>query len=119
MALKGLNQFLQFDLSAFLKDKRLYYVKTEPWKDGDNELGSKVVAQIGEDRTQYRQQNVNNFGEQLTVKVREVTPSAFAQFRPLSTEIAIRDVERATIYGDYRNQLSIIAKIAVKEAPAK
>ena len=61
---------------------------------------------------------MDNFGEQLTVKVRGVAPSAFAQLRPLSTEVIVKDVERATVYGDYRNQLSIIAKIAVKDAPA-
>lgn len=119
MGLKGLNQFQKFDISAFLVEKRLYFVKAEPWRDGDNDLGSKVVTQIGEDKTRYNTPGVNNFGEQLTVKVRGVAPSAFAQLRPLSTEVVIKDVERALVYGDYRNQLSIIAKIAVKDAPAK
>lgn len=116
MALKGLNQFQKFDFGEFLKDKRLVYLKSAPWKDGDVEAGSKVVLQIAEDRTQYAKPGMDNFGEQLAVKVRGVAPSAFAQLRPLSTEVVIKDVERATVYGDFRNQLSIIAKIAVKDA---
>lgn len=119
MALKGLNQFQKFDLPEFLKDKKLAYLKSAPWKDGDVEAGSKVTLQIMDDRTQYSNPDVNNFGEQVTVKVRGVAPSAFAQLRPLSTEIIVKEVERATVYGDFRNQLSIIAKIAVKDAPAK
>lgn len=116
MALKGLNQFQKFDFGEFLKDKRLVYLKSASWKDGDVEAGSKVTLQIVEDRTQYSRQDTTNFGEQIVVKIRGVAPSAFAQLRPLGTEVAIKDVERATVYGDFRNQLSIIAKIAVKDA---
>lgn len=119
MSLKNLTQFQQFDLQKFLEGKRLYYVKAERWKDGDADLGSKVVTQIGEDKTLYSHPGTSNFGEQMTVKVRGVAPSAFAQLRPLSTEVIIQDIERAIVYGDYRNQLSIIGKIAVKDAPAK
>lgn len=119
MGLKGLNQFLEFNLHKFLEDKRLTYLKASDWKDGDKTLGSKVTTQVVEDRTPYSHPGTDNFGEQITVKVRGVAPSAFAQLRPLSTEIIVKDVERATVYGDYRNQLSIIAKIAVKDAPTK
>lgn len=118
-SLKGLNQFQEFNWQKFLEEKRLAFLKSVSWKDGDTEVGSKVIAQIIEDRTQYSKPGIDNFGEQLTVKVRGVAPSAFAQLRPLSTEIVIKDVERVTVYGEYRNQLSIIAKVAVKDAPAK
>lgn len=119
MGLKGLNQFQKFDLSAFIREKRLVYLKSAPWKDGDVEAGSKVTLQIAEDKTQYAKVGVDNFGEQIAVKVRGVAPSAFAQLRPLSTEIVIKEVERATVYGDFRNDLSIIGKIAAKDANAK
>lgn len=116
MGLKGLNQFQQFNTTAFLKDKRLMFLKALPWKDGDVEAGSKVTVQVVEDKTAYAKPGTDNFGEQLTVKVRGVVPSAFAQLRPLSTEVMVKDVERAIVFGEYRNQLSIIAKIAVKDA---
>lgn len=118
MSLKGLNQFQHFDLPAFVRDKTLAYLKSAPWKDGDVEVGSKVTVQVVEDRTRYTQPDLDNFGEQLTVKVRDVPPSAFSQLRPLGTEVIIKEVERAVIYGDFRNNLAIIGKIAVKDAPA-
>jgi len=118
MGLKSLNQFQRFDLVEFLKDKRLAYLKATAWEDNGAELGSKVTIQIVEDRTRYSQPGKNNFGEQITVKVRGVAPSAFSQLRPLTTEVIIKDVERAVVYGEYRNQLSIIGTVAVKEAPA-
>lgn len=119
MALQGLNQFFTFLLLDFLVGKRLVFLKVLPWKEGDVEVGSKVVTQIVEDRTQYTKANVSNFGEQLTVKVRDVSPAAYAQLKPLSTEVVVQDVERATVYGEYRNQLSIIGKIAIKDAHSK
>ena len=93
-------------------------MKTGIWKDGDSEVGSKVTLQIVDDRTQYAQPGIDNFGEQLTVKVRGAAPSAFAQLRPLSTEVIITEVERATVYGDFRNNLAIIGKISVKDTQA-
>lgn len=119
MGFKGLNDFHQFDLPAFLKDKRLVYLKALIWKDGEAELGSKIITQIIEDRTQYSRPGIDNFGEQLTVKVRGVAPSAFAQLRPLSTEVVVKDIERATIFGEFRNNLSVIGKVAVKDTSGK
>lgn len=117
MALKGLNQYLNFEILRFLTGKRLVYVKSDLWKDGDREAGTKVTVQIVVDETQYPQPNISNFGEQLSIKVRGVSPTAYSQFKPLNTEVVIKDVERAVVYGEYRNQLSIIASIAVKDTP--
>ena len=49
-------------------------------------------------------------------KVRDVAPSAFSKLKPLTTEVLVADVERASIYGDFRNQLSIKASVSVKGA---
>ena len=113
MGLKGLAQFQEFNWQKFLEGKRLTFLKSTDWKDGEATLGSKVTLQVVEDKTQYAKAGVDNFGEQIAVKVRGVAPSAFAQLRPLGTEVVI------TVYGDVRNQLSIIAKIAVKDTPTK
>lgn len=115
MALSCLNAFVTFVWQNFLEGKRFLYVKALPWIDDGKELGSKVVTQIIEDKTQYPKPGVSNFGEQLSVKVRNVPPAAFGQFKPLNTEVVIQNVEKATVYGEYRNQLSIIASIAAKE----
>ena len=112
--LKGLNSYLFFDLESFLKDKRLVFLKAVPWNSQDQEIGSKVIVQIWEDNTLYQKPDISNFGEQLTVKVRDISPTAFDKLKPLSTEVVVTDVERATIFGEYRNQLSIIASVGVK-----
>ena len=35
----------------------------------------------------------------------------YDSFQPMITACEIVDVEKATVYGEYRNQLSIIAKV--------
>ena len=110
MPLKGLPEFQYVDLEEFLRDKRLFFLKSVPWKSKE------VIVQILEDKTVYQKPETNNYGEQLTIKVRDVAPSAFSKLKPLTTEVLVTDVERAVIYGDFRNQLSIIASVSVKGA---
>lgn len=116
MALKGLSSFQRFDLEGFLKDKRLIYVKAEPWVDQGQEVGSKVTLQIIEDNTVYSKPETTNFGEQFKIKVKSLAPSTYGKLKPLSTEVQVTEVERATLFGEYRNQLSIIASVSVKGA---
>lgn len=111
--MKGLKSFLYFDFERFLVGKRLVYLKATPWLEQGNDLGCKVTLQIVEDKTTYAHENIENYGEQLVVKVRNCSPAAFAKLRPLDTEVTITDVERATVYGDFGQSLSIIAKISV------
>lgn len=114
MSLKGLASFLALNYDALFPDWTLAFVKAEPWvNEGGQELGVKVTTQILDDHAKYSKPDTNNFGEQLVVKVREVSPSAFAQLKPLRTIVEITDVEKAVLYGDYKNLLSIIANIAV------
>lgn len=122
MALKGLNQFNRFDVDGFFKDKTLVFVKAEKWEERDDKnnitgiLGSKVVIQVYEDNTAYSKEDIDNFGEQVTVKVRDVPQTAYKpHYQPLATEVVITDVEKVSIYGDYKNQLSLIAAIKTRE----
>ncbi len=119
MALKGLNAFQYFSLEDFLLGKCLVFVKASPWQEGQGENakleGAKVSLQIVEDKTQYAKEDITNFGELLTVKVRGVAPTAYHKLNPLNTEVTITDVERATVWGDYRNELSIVAVVRVVE----
>lgn len=120
MSFKGLGTFTYFDLEDFLVGKRLVFVKALQWKEGEGKdatvEGSKVSLQIIEDKTKYAKDDVTNFGELLTVKVRGVAPSAYHNLKPLNTEVAITDVERATVWGDYKNELSVIAVVGLVEA---
>ena len=117
MALKGLSQFNMFDLDEFLREKRLLFVKALQWSDRSEQskaIGTKIVVQIWEDNTSYSNPATSNFGEQLIIKVRNLELSAFDKWKPLATEVIVTDIERATIYGDYRNQLGIIASVKAK-----
>ena len=120
MSFKGLNSFQCFSLEDFLIGKRLAYIKAVPWREGEGKAvqieGSKVTLQVIEDKTNYHKEDIDNFGEQFVVKVRGVAPAAFAKLRPLITEVAVTDIERASIYGDFKNQISAIAVIKVVEA---
>ena len=114
--LKSLNSFLTFDMPGFISGKRLVFIKAQEWKEESSLIGSKVIVQIVDDNTKYPNPGVSNFGEQLTVKVRGAFPETFNKIKPLTTEVEIVDVERATVYGEYRNQLSIIAVVKTKGA---
>lgn len=111
--MKGLVQFLEFNCDRFFADKRLVFVKADLWQENEQIIGSKITGQIVDDKTAYTKEGTTNFGEQFVVKVRGVDPSSFAKLKPLGTEIIISDVERATVYGEYRNSLSIIATVKV------
>ena len=115
MSLQSLPAFLEFQLLLFFTGKRLVFIKAIPWKEKERILGSRVVVQIVEDKTQYPKPEVTNLGEQIIVKVRNVSPDAYAQLRPFTTEVCVKDVEKAVVYGEFRNQLSIIGTVAVKE----
>lgn len=120
MALKGLSQFNTFALTDFLRGKRLLFVKASQWVDKKTEQatvqGSTVVVQIWEDNTVYSKPDISNFGEQLTIKVQDVAPSAFDKWKPLSTEVRITNVIRASVFGEYHNQLSIQASVSEQDA---
>ena len=115
MALKGLNDFTYLAMDEFIEDKQLVFVKASSWQEGEGKgkaiVGSKILIQILEDSTTYKKEGVNNFGEQFTVKVRNVAPSAYQKFKPLQTQVTVTDVEKATVWGDYRNQISVIATV--------
>lgn len=113
--MKFLNYFLRFDLTGFLLGKRLLYVKALPWVEEDQQKGSKVTVQIIEDKTVYPKADMNNFGEQFVVKVRSVAPETFKQFKPLGTEVYITNVERATVYGEYKNNISVIGVVSTQK----
>ena len=52
-----------------------------------------------------------NIGEQLTVKVPYGAIEDYADYMPMGTICEIVDIEKASVYGEYRNQLSITAKV--------
>ncbi|MFL0248030.1 hypothetical protein [Candidatus Clostridium stratigraminis] len=78
------------------------------WKDfktGDV-LGTKVEVVIVQDKTDYgttEGEVVNNLYEKLIIKIpKQITV-------PMNAEVRLKNAE-ATIYGEYRNQLSVVAE---------
>jgi hypothetical protein len=124
MALKGLNEFQKLDVEKFFSGKTMVFVKATSWEEGDEgqraTLGSKVIIQITKDGTKYAKAGIDNFGEQLTIKVRGVDFNTYAQqFKPLVTEVVVTDIEKAVIWGEYRNQISVTAVVKAKESTAQ
>ena len=113
--LKNVQMFNKFDAEAFFKGKKLLFIKASEWQERDPEgnvsrlLGSKVQALIAEDKTDYGSAKASaNFGETITIKVKDIAPSAFAKLEPMKTILEVQ-FAKATVYGPYRNELSLIA----------
>lgn len=107
MGLKKLSQFLKFDFDEFIKGKACQVTSTGEWVDFTSKvhMGTKLEAVITRDATPYKQkegENVTNLYEKLTFKVRkDVKVPVGAYVVPVNAV--------ATVYGDYRNQLSVTA----------
>lgn len=116
--MNNLGQFLNFDAAAFLSGKKLQYVDKANWTDHDTGalLGTRVDLVIIEDGTAYRAKadgtpaRTNRF-EKLTVKV----PGAVS----LPADAIVELVNPVgTVWGDYRNQLSMKADEVREIVPA-
>ena len=106
--MKGLNKFVYFDWESFAQDKRFVVVGVKPWTEYEtkNVLGTKFDLVIAMDKTDYDLpdgQSITNVYKPLSVKVNKIINL------PLNVEVELINAE-ATVYGQYRNQLSIVAE---------
>lgn len=112
MSLKKLTSFQTFDSTSFFKDKAFLFTKSEDWKEGEDSdhmvsVGTKVTGVIFQDETNYGHELKGlNEGESITFKVRQPL-SAFSNWQPFGTQFVVNKVEKASIWGDFRNQLSV------------
>lgn len=108
MALKKIGRFQYFDFDEFSAKKKYMSIGQQEWKDfsSGDVLGTKIEVVIAQDKTDYGTQEgevVNNLYEKLMIKVpKQIIVPMNADVRPVN---AI-----ATVYGEYRNQLSITAE---------
>ena len=106
--MKKLNKFLFFDFAGFSKGKLYICTGVQPWTNHDTGevLGSKVEAVIYKDKTDYgpSKDTVTNLFEKVVFKVGHEVSDV-----PVGAEITPINAT-ATVYGDYRNQLSITAE---------
>lgn len=105
--MRGLNYFLSFNAPDFLRGKKLVVTGVKEWTDYTTKehLGTKVSVVFAEDSTSYPTKNgeqISNLYEKLVVKVAKDVKI------PVGTEIVLVN-PMATVYGEYRNLLSVKA----------
>lgn len=115
MSLKNLSHFTAFKAPLFLSRKELRFISAASWVEKTEsgskvEKGVKVGLLVFVDDSDYPNEK-NNLGEQLVVKVPFASLDDFADFQPMLTICEITDIEKAVVYGEYRNQLSLTAKV--------
>ena len=115
--LKGLNYFVAFQTAEFLKGKVLTVTAVRDWEDYNTKqpLGTKVEVTVTADNTVYPPakdgQPISNLYEKFWLKVPDkVSFPIGAQVAPVNPV--------ATIYGKYRNELSVRAEAIKGLSPA-
>lgn len=103
---------MSFNGKEFFGKKTLLFTKAEEWKEGNDRddlrvVGTKVTASIVFDGADYgKNGNSLNEGEFLTIKVQQPL-SYFADWKAFDTFFRVTEITKASIYGDFRNQLSV------------
>lgn len=115
--LKQLSAFNQFDLGEFLVGKVLMVAAITPikvYKDGEpvGEDGSKIETIITVDKTKYPNPdpNMTNSFERFNVKVPEDIKTVRGKLK-IGNKYNMKKYIKASVYGDYRNQLSVSSKL--------
>lgn len=115
MALKNLSHFTAFNASQFLAHKELRFITATQWvekSDSGSKLakGVKVTLLIYQDNSEYPNDKTN-LGEQIIVKVPFASIEAYSGFQPMVTLCKVTEIEKAVVYDEYRNQLSLTASV--------
>ena len=115
MALKNLSHFTAFNAPQFLSRKELRFISATRWIEktdtsSEVEKGIKVSLLIYKDNSDYPNEKTN-LGEQITGQVQFASLEDFSVFQPMVTVCEVTNIEKAVIYGEYRNQLSLTASV--------
>ena len=117
--MKRLNTFLKFDCADFLNGKVLQATGTRPTRDYETKqiTGTTVETVIIKDDTDYHlktDEQVSNLYERINIKVKKMNYQV-----PVGAIIELVNPV-GTVYGDYRNQLSIRCDdVRVIQVPAQ
>jgi hypothetical protein len=113
MSLKKLSQFQVFDSKAFFESKDFLLSKIEEWQEQDEgsqtlkNVGTKVTGVIFVDKSNYGSAGTGiNKGESITFKVSQPV-TAFSNWQAFNTVFKATDFTKVSVYGEYRNQLSV------------
>ena len=109
---KKLNKFQKFDLGAFLKGKKLEvaniaehkkYVDGQP---GDVD-GVSIKVAIVSDPTDYGQPGVSNLYQMFTVRINGARLDDVVGMMKPGDSVQLVQYVKASIYGQFRDQLSV------------
>lgn len=113
MGLKKLSRFQVFDANGFFAKKEMLLTKVEAWREGEDAdhlqtKGTKITGVIFRDNTDYGTAVTSgiNKGESITFKVSQ-SVTAFANWKPFNTIFKATTFTKVSVYGDYRNMLSV------------
>lgn len=107
--MRGLKQFLAFDLDGFLRDKEITFITSKPYYnyvDGqasDEVAGMKLECVITKDNTIYNNDEITNEYEKITIKVPRVDKINLKRGAKLKVEGV------GKVWGDYSQNLTVEA----------
>ena len=103
--MRGLNQFIKFSWNDFAEGKTFIVTGISEYVDFDTKahLGTKVDCVIATDNTVYKFKD----GEEFTNRFEKISFKVSKDINiPIETRVVPKNAV-ATIYGEYRNQLSV------------
>lgn len=111
MSLKKLSQFQVFDSKSFFESKDFLLSKIEEWQEEGSQnlktVGTKVTGVIFVDKSSYGNAGTGiNRGESITFKVSQPVTN-FSSWKAFNTVFKATAFTKVTVYGEYRNQLSV------------
>lgn len=107
--MKGLKQFLEFNLEGFLKDKEITFISSKPYynyvdgQPSDELAGTKLECVITKDNTIYNNDEISNEYEKLAIKLPRVEKVNLKRGARLKIE------GLGKVWGEYSQNLTIEA----------
>lgn len=103
--MKKLKQFAPFNADLFFDKIDLQFTRVEPIKVDGATVGFRYNLLICEDQHNYGEESSLNIGEVIKVKIEDVNSNTNFTF---GQKVKLIN-PKATIYGDFSNQLSVKA----------
>ena len=103
--MKKLKQFAPFNAQLFFSKIELQFTKVEPIRENDKTVGFRYNLLICDDQHNYGEESSLNIGEVIKVKIEDVNSNTNFTF---GQKVELIN-PRASIYGEYQNQLSVKA----------
>lgn len=103
--MRKLKLFAPFDAKLFFSNIELQFTKVEPIRENDKTVGFRYNLLICDDQHNYGEESSLNIGEVIKVKIEDVNSNTNFTF---GQKVELIN-PRASIYGEYQNQLSVKA----------